>query len=223
MQAARDGLPGCIVPRRHSGGACGGESLVRIALEAPSEDGSGVLASTPSGSLYVDASSPSATARQHCARPSLPQALLCRLAPRLTLHPLHLFPVMPRCSASALLRQQARSAVSRLQVKVPFWSMEVKASQVDRNLVAVLRSCLAGFVAAAFARRRPDPGADDRNGSSSGAENGAQGFASGVLARMAVARLGNGLGRSWSAVEKPSPLSESSGAFLGTAPMLQGG
>lgn len=68
MQAARDGLPSCIAPRRHSGGD---ESLVRIALEAPSEDGSGVLASTPSGSLYVDASSPSATARQHCERTSL--------------------------------------------------------------------------------------------------------------------------------------------------------
>ena len=44
-----------------------------------------------------------------------------------------------------------------------------------------------------------------------------------MLARMAVARLGNGLGRSWSAADRPSPLSESSSAFLGTASMLQGG
>ena len=48
--------------------------MVRIALEAPSEDGSGVLASTPSGSLYVDASSPSATARQHCMRSFFPSS-----------------------------------------------------------------------------------------------------------------------------------------------------
>ena len=95
MQASRDGLPSCVAPRRHSGGVCREDSLVRIALEAPSEDGSGVLASTPSGSLYVDASSPSASARQHCARPSA-EVLLCRIAPGLYLPPPHLFPMMPR-------------------------------------------------------------------------------------------------------------------------------
>ena len=63
---------------------------------------------------------------------------------------------------------------------------------------------------------------DDRNGGGSGADDGARGSASGMLARMAVARLGNGLGRSWSAMERPSPLSESSGAFQGTASVLQG-
>ena len=51
------------------------ESNLHPALYPPSEDGSGVLASTPSGSLYVDASSPSATARQHCMRSFFPQAL----------------------------------------------------------------------------------------------------------------------------------------------------
>ena len=91
MQASRDGLPSCVAPQRHSGGVCREDSLVRIALEAPSEDGSGVLASTPSGSLYVDASSPSASARQHCERASLAQALLSRIAPQHTFAILFLF------------------------------------------------------------------------------------------------------------------------------------
>ena len=104
MQASRDGLPSCVAPRRHTGGVCREDSLVRIALEAPSEDGSGVLASTPSGSLYVDASSPSASARQHCERSYLPHPLPCRGAPCLDLCLHHLVPVMPRRSHSTLLQ-----------------------------------------------------------------------------------------------------------------------
>ena len=46
-----------------------------VALDLASEDGSGALASTPSGSLYLDPSSPSATARQHCEQP--PSAYPC--------------------------------------------------------------------------------------------------------------------------------------------------
>ena len=51
---------------------------------------------------------------------------------------------------------------------------------------------------------------DDRTGGSGCLDEGARGSASGMLARMAVTKAGN-LGRSWSAVERPSPLSESSG------------
>lgn len=54
---------------------------------------------------------------------------------------------------------------------------------------------------------------DDRTGSSGCLDEGARGSASGMLARMAVAKAGN-FGRSWSAVERPSPLSESSGRIL---------
>ena len=61
----REGLPS-YTARRHSSGVCGEDVLVPVALDLASEDGSGALASTPSGSLYLDPSSPSATGRQHC-------------------------------------------------------------------------------------------------------------------------------------------------------------
>ena len=64
----RESLPS-YTARRHSSGVCGEDVLVPVALDMASEDGSGVLASTPSGSLYLDPSSPSATARQHCEQP----------------------------------------------------------------------------------------------------------------------------------------------------------
>lgn len=70
----RDSLPSLpsYSARRHSScGACGDDVLVPVSLELASEDGSGVLASTPSGSIYLDPSSPSATARQHCKRPCI--------------------------------------------------------------------------------------------------------------------------------------------------------
>ena len=54
----------------------------------------------------------------------------------------------------------------------------------------------------------------ERSASSCGPEEGARGLASGMLARMAVAKTGNSFGRSYSAVERPSPLSESSGEQL---------
>ena len=40
-----------------------------------------------------------------------------------------------------------------------------------------------------------------------------------MLARMAVAKAGN-FGRSWSVMERPSPLSESSGTILDSASAL---
>lgn len=125
MQASRDGLPSCVAPRRHSGGVCREDSMVRIALEAPSEDGSGILASDPSGSLYVDASSPSATARQHCMRSFFPQAVPCRGAPCLNLCLLHLVPVLPRRSPLTLLQSKAQCIVLRLPVEVLSWSPDV--------------------------------------------------------------------------------------------------
>lgn len=64
----RESLPS-YTARRHSSGVCGEDVLVPVALDMASEDGSGVLASTPSGSLYLDPSSPSATGRQHCKQP----------------------------------------------------------------------------------------------------------------------------------------------------------
>lgn len=67
----RESLPS-YTARRASSGVCGEDVLVPVALDMASEDGSGVLASTPSGSLYLDPSSPSGTARQHCEPPALP-------------------------------------------------------------------------------------------------------------------------------------------------------
>ena len=54
----------------------------------------------------------------------------------------------------------------------------------------------------------------EKSASSGGPEEGARGFASGMLARMAVAKTGNSFGRSYSAAERPSPLSESSGGQM---------
>ena len=62
-------LPSYSARRQSSSGPCGDDVLVPVSQELASEDGSGMLASTPSGSIYLDPSSPSATARQHCKRP----------------------------------------------------------------------------------------------------------------------------------------------------------
>ncbi len=209
---------------------CGEDVLVPVALDMASEDGSGVLASTPSGSLYLDPSSPSATARQHCEQPPSHFMPCCNLvclsgesAPWQLL-PLPASTERPCNYASAPIKTLASSLVQEACLKAAFVWGTLTALAPPAALFALSihkgLCCPDMWVmtcAAVFARvRRSEAGVDDRAGSSGCLDEGARGSASGMLARMAVAKAGN-FGRSWSAVERPSPLSESSGKdFSGT-------
>jgi len=97
------------------------------------------------------------------------------------------------------------------KIKAPLW--QILALHCYMRLGWRCADLLLWWFSAAFARmRRSDMYTDDKTGSSCNLDEGMRGSASGMLARMAVSKSGPSFGRSWSAVERPSPLSDSSGA-----------